>query len=52
VRNVPLYLMTPAGKGAGNTHQQVSQLQFAPTVCRLLDVPIPETMTALPIVFG
>jgi len=22
----------------------VSQLQIAPTVCRLLDVPIPETM--------
>jgi len=44
VREVPLYLIGPDGKGKGNTGQTVSQLQIAPTVCRLLGVPVPETM--------
>jgi predicted AlkP superfamily pyrophosphatase or phosphodiesterase len=49
VRNVPLYVIPPDDKGAGNTGQTVSQLQLAPTVCRLLGVPIPETMEHPPI---
>jgi predicted AlkP superfamily pyrophosphatase or phosphodiesterase len=49
VRNVPLYVVTPDGKGGGNTKKTVSQLQIAPTVCRFLDVPIPETMAHPPI---
>ncbi|MGD9099753.1 MAG: alkaline phosphatase family protein [Anaerolineae bacterium] len=50
VRNVPLYVIPPDGVGEGNTQKTLSQLQIAPTVCRLLDVPIPETMTQPPIV--
>jgi len=45
VREVPLYVIRPATEGMGNTGTSVSQLQIAPTVCRLLDVPIPETMS-------
>jgi predicted AlkP superfamily pyrophosphatase or phosphodiesterase len=49
VRNVPLYVIPPDGKGAGNTNKTISQLQIAPTVCRLLGVPIPETMKQPPL---
>jgi len=49
-RNVPLYLIRPAIQGLGNTSQVLSQLQIAPTICTLLDVPIPSTMTAASIV--
>lgn len=49
VRHVPLYIIPADGDGVGNTGQQVSQLQIAPTICNLLNIPIPETMTAPPI---
>src|SRR3990172_7666245 len=49
VRHVPLYLIPPDGKGRGDTRSQVPQLGIAPTVCRLLEVPIPDTMKAKPI---
>ena len=49
VRNVPLYIITPDGNGAGDTEEEISQLRVAPTVCRLLDVPIPATMKHAPI---
>ena len=49
VRNVPFYIITPDGSGAGDTQEQISQLRVAPTVCRLLNVPIPETMKHPPI---
>jgi len=49
VRNVPLYMIPPDGRGGGNTGKDVSQLQMAPTVCHLLGVPIPETMKHPPI---
>ncbi len=49
VRHVPLYIIPPDGKGQGDTGQSVSQLRIAPTVCRLLDVPIPETMKYPPL---
>ena len=29
--------------------QTISQLQIAPTLCSLLDIPIPETMTQPPV---
>jgi predicted AlkP superfamily pyrophosphatase or phosphodiesterase len=48
-RNVPLYIIPPDGKGTGNTKKTVSQLHMAPTVCRLLGVPIPETMKHPPL---
>jgi len=50
VRHVPLYLITPNGNCAGNTGETISQLQLAPTICKLLGVPIPETMKHPPIV--
>jgi arylsulfatase A-like enzyme len=49
VRNVPLYVIPPDGNGAGNTGRTISQLQIAPTVCRLLGVPIPKTMKQPPL---
>ena len=44
VREVPLFIIRPGVTGAGQTGETISQLQIAPTVCRLLGVPIPETM--------
>ncbi|MCJ7706972.1 MAG: alkaline phosphatase family protein [Anaerolineales bacterium] len=45
VRMVPLYIIPPQGGGKGDTQAVVSQLQIAPTVCSLLGIPIPKTMT-------
>jgi predicted AlkP superfamily pyrophosphatase or phosphodiesterase len=50
MREVPLYLIRPGVPGKGDTGEVLSQLQIAPTVCKLLGVPIPETMTRVPIV--
>ncbi len=50
VREVPLYLIRPGIQGHGNTGVTLSMLQIAPTLCRLLEVPIPDTMKAVPIV--
>jgi predicted AlkP superfamily pyrophosphatase or phosphodiesterase len=49
VRDVPLYLIRPGISGQGDTGQTISQLQIAPTICRLLDLPIPSTMKQTPI---
>jgi predicted AlkP superfamily pyrophosphatase or phosphodiesterase len=49
VRHVPLYFIPPNGKGRGDTRRQIPQLAMAPTVCRLLEIPVPRTMTAKPI---
>lgn len=49
VREVPLYLIRPGTAGEGNTDTVVSMLQIAPTVCKLLDVPIPKTMKRPPV---
>jgi predicted AlkP superfamily pyrophosphatase or phosphodiesterase len=43
-REVPLFWIRPNVKGRGDTGETISQLQIAPTVLKLLDVPIPETM--------
>jgi arylsulfatase A-like enzyme len=43
-REVPLFWIQPNVKGRGDTGETISQLQIAPTVLKLLDVPIPETM--------
>lgn len=51
VRHVPLYVILPAEPGRGNSGQIISQLQIAPTVCRLLGVPIPKTMKHPPLEF-
>ena len=49
VREVPLFLISPDGAGQGDTGEVVSQLQIAPTVCKLLDLPIPEAMKHPPV---
>lgn len=48
-RHVPLYVITPEMTGAGAQDGIVSQLGIAPTICRLLGVPIPETMKHAPL---
>jgi predicted AlkP superfamily pyrophosphatase or phosphodiesterase len=50
VREVPLYLIRPGVAGKGDTQEQVSQLQVAPTVCKLLQMDIPDTMKAASLV--
>lgn len=49
VREVPLYVIRPDGPGKGDTKQVISQLRIAPTLCKLLGVPIPETMKQPPL---
>jgi predicted AlkP superfamily pyrophosphatase or phosphodiesterase len=46
VREVPLYLIRPGIAGKGDTQEIVSQLQIAPTICKLLGIPVPGTMKA------
>jgi predicted AlkP superfamily pyrophosphatase or phosphodiesterase len=50
VREVPLYFIRPGIVGLGDTRQTVSQLQVAPTICKLLELDIPKTMKATPLV--
>jgi predicted AlkP superfamily pyrophosphatase or phosphodiesterase len=49
VREVPLFVVRPGAPGRGNTEQNISQLQIAPTILRWLDVPIPATMARAPL---
>jgi predicted AlkP superfamily pyrophosphatase or phosphodiesterase len=48
-RETPLYLIQPNSMGQGNTQQSASHLQIAPTILKLLDLPIPETMKHSPL---
>jgi hypothetical protein len=50
MREVPLFIIRPGVPGEGDTGKVLSQLKIAPTVCKLLDVPIPESMKQTPIV--
>ena len=50
VREVPLYFINPAKGGQGDMGETVSQLQIAPTICKLLELEIPNTMKAAPLV--
>jgi predicted AlkP superfamily pyrophosphatase or phosphodiesterase len=50
VREVPLFVIRPSVPGKGNTGEEVSQLQIAPTICKLMGLKIPETMKGLPVV--
>jgi len=50
VREIPLFLMGKEMKTAGLIRESVSQLQMAPTMCKLLGLPIPSTMKAPPLV--
>ncbi len=49
-REVPLYLIQPGIIGKGDTQETVSQLQIAPTICKILGITIPATMKAAPLV--
>jgi predicted AlkP superfamily pyrophosphatase or phosphodiesterase len=49
LRRVPLYFFRSEGKTNGGEHQPVSQLQIAPTVLKLLGLPIPESMLMPPL---
>ena len=44
VREVPLYIISPDAQGKGDTGEIASHLDIAPTICNLLNLPIPETM--------
>lgn len=48
-RHVPFYVVTPDMNGLGRMDERPSQLRVAPTLCALLGLPIPETMTAPPL---
>lgn len=50
VRNVPLYLIRPGVKASGQKHEPVSQLTIAPTILKLLNLPVPDTMKCASIV--
>jgi bisphosphoglycerate-independent phosphoglycerate mutase (AlkP superfamily) len=50
-RDVPLFCILPNVKGRGDTGQVISQLQIAPTILKLLDIPIPDTMKQKPLSF-
>ncbi|MBI5353660.1 MAG: alkaline phosphatase family protein [Chloroflexi bacterium] len=50
-RDVPLFCIQPTVKGRGDTGQVVSHLQIAPTILKLLNIPIPETMKQKPLSF-
>ncbi|MBI5963905.1 MAG: alkaline phosphatase family protein [Chloroflexi bacterium] len=50
-REVPLFSIQPNIEGRGDIDQIISQLQIAPTILKLLDVPIPETMKQKPLAF-
>jgi predicted AlkP superfamily pyrophosphatase or phosphodiesterase len=49
-REVALFLIRPGTPGKGDTMEVISQLRVAPTLCRLLDVPIPASMSQAPII--
>jgi predicted AlkP superfamily pyrophosphatase or phosphodiesterase len=49
-REVALFLIRPGTPGKGDTMEVISQLRVAPTLCRLLDVPIPAGMSQAPII--
>jgi predicted AlkP superfamily pyrophosphatase or phosphodiesterase len=50
-RDVPFYVIPPNGQGRGESDETVSHLQVAPTILKLLNIPIPETMKNQPLLF-
>jgi bisphosphoglycerate-independent phosphoglycerate mutase (AlkP superfamily) len=48
-REVPLFIIPPDRKGKGDTGEIVSHLNIAPTVLKLLDIPIPDSMKMKPL---
>lgn len=50
-RTVPFFAIQPNGQGRGDTGETISQLQIAPTILKLLNIPIPDTMNHPPLTF-
>ncbi len=50
-RTVPFFVIQPSGRGRGEVDESLSHLQIAPTILKLLDVSIPETMKQAPLAF-
>jgi len=48
-RDVPLFIIQPDGEGRGDTGEIVSHFQIAPTILKLLEITIPETMKRQPL---
>ena len=48
-RTVPFFVIQPSGRGRGETGEVISHLQIAPTILKLLNVPIPESMKYPPL---
>lgn len=49
-REVPLFLILKDQPGKGDAGEVLSQLQIAPTICKLLGVPVPDSMKNPPII--
>ncbi len=49
VRDVPLYIFQPDRKGLGALSERPNHLSIAPTVLKILELPIPDTMKASPL---
>ncbi|MBA3531661.1 MAG: alkaline phosphatase family protein [Ardenticatenales bacterium] len=49
VRHVPLYFIPADGNARGDTRESVTQCRIAPTLCHLLGMETPPTMTEAPI---
>ncbi|MEW6402717.1 MAG: alkaline phosphatase family protein, partial [Chloroflexota bacterium] len=51
-REVPLFVIQPEGGGRGDTGQTISQLQIAPTILNVLQIPLPQSMKKPPLDFS
>ena len=50
-RTVPFFVIQPNGRGRGETSETISHLQIAPTILKLLNVSIPDSMKQKPLAF-
>jgi predicted AlkP superfamily pyrophosphatase or phosphodiesterase len=48
-RTVPFFAIQPNGQGRGDTDAIISHLQIAPTILKLLNISIPESMKQKPL---
>ena len=51
-RTVPFFVIQPNGEGRGEVDESISHLQIAPTILKLLEIPIPSTMKQKPLSFN
>lgn len=50
-REVPFFVIQPTGQGRGETNEIISHFQIAPTILKILNIPIPDSMKAKPLTF-